>query len=118
MKRSGTRSNEAFWWSLFSAGGVMSALFVPVLIVLTGFVLPFVGDPAGSYHRVAHALSFWMVRIALLGVVTLSFFHCAHRIRHVLPTVGLRITPGLLAVLCYGGAFAGSVATFAALVRL
>jgi fumarate reductase subunit D len=118
MKRIGTRSNEAFWWSLFSAGGVMSALFVPVLIVLTGFVLPFVGDSATNYRRVSHALSFWVVRIVLLGVVTLSFFHCAHRIRHVLPTVGLRMSPGLLAVVCYGTAFAGAVATFAALVRL
>jgi fumarate reductase subunit D len=118
MKRLGTRSNEAFWWSLFSAGGVMSALFVPVLIVLTGFLLPFVGEPAANYQRVAHAMSFWIARIVLLGLMTLSFFHCAHRIRHVLATVGVRMTPGLLAVVCYGGAFAGAVATFAALVRL
>ncbi len=34
------RSNEAFWWSLFAAGGVLAALFVPVLVVMTGFVLP------------------------------------------------------------------------------
>ena len=36
-----TKTNEAFWWSLFSAGGVMSALCLPALIVATGLILPF-----------------------------------------------------------------------------
>ena len=62
------RSSEAFWWSLFSAGGVMSALFVPALVFTTGFGLPFfAGDPAESYEPVHAVASFWLVRLALLG---------------------------------------------------
>ena len=30
------RSSEAFWWALFSAGGVMAALFVPAFVIVTG----------------------------------------------------------------------------------
>ncbi|MES4792526.1 MAG: fumarate reductase subunit D, partial [Chloroflexota bacterium] len=30
------RSNEAFWWSLFSAGGVISAFLLPITILITG----------------------------------------------------------------------------------
>jgi fumarate reductase subunit D len=112
------KSNEPFWWSLFSAGGVMSALFVPVLIVLTGLVLPFTESSRSAYPRLLSTISFWPVRIILMGVLCLSFFHCAHRIRHVAPTIGIRSSPALLYLVCYGAAFAGAVATVVALVRL
>jgi fumarate reductase subunit D len=102
------RSGEAFWWSLFSAGGVMAALFAPVLIGLTGFLLPS-ADPAESYERLARALASWPARVVLLGVVTLSLFHCAHRIRHTSLDVGLRSLGGPIALICYMGAFVASV---------
>lgn len=88
----------------------MTALFVPVFIVGTGLILPFMaGDPAESYERVHGILSMRLVQLAMLGVITLGLFHCAHRIRHVLIDVGFRGMSGLLAVGCYGGAFAGAV---------
>ena len=34
------KSNAPIWWSMFSAGGVMSAFFVPVLIVITSIAVP------------------------------------------------------------------------------
>ena len=34
------RSNEPAFWSLFSAGGVLTALVIPVLVVLLGFAAP------------------------------------------------------------------------------
>ena len=34
------KSNEAFWWSLFSAGGVASAMFMPACLVVVGVILP------------------------------------------------------------------------------
>ena len=34
------KSNEPIWWSLFSAGGVVAALLVPVRIFLTGIAWP------------------------------------------------------------------------------
>jgi fumarate reductase subunit D len=35
------RSPEPLLWLLFSAGGVASALFVPVLVLLFGLAFPF-----------------------------------------------------------------------------
>ena len=102
-------SNEAFWWSLFSAGGVMAALFVPAIIVVTGFVLPFAGEAEPpAYADVHGTLSMWIVRLALFGVVMLCFFHCAHRVRHILLDLGFRGSPRTLSACCYGGALLGS----------
>ena len=30
------RSHEPFWWSIFGMGGVIAALFIPVMIFVTG----------------------------------------------------------------------------------
>ncbi len=87
------KSNEAFWWSLFSAGGVMSALFLPVMVILCGLVLPWqsgVHDRRAAYEHIHGLVSWWPVRLVLAGVIALSFFHVAHRIRHVLIDLGWR----------------------------
>jgi fumarate reductase subunit D len=34
------RSNEPFLWSLFSAGGVVAAFLIPILLLLYGIVFP------------------------------------------------------------------------------
>ncbi|MHC4989949.1 MAG: fumarate reductase subunit FrdD [Planctomycetota bacterium] len=114
------RSSEAFWWSLFSAGGVMSALFMPVLIVTTGMILPFMAgdDAAGSFEQLQRVTSFWLFRIVLFGIVLLSCFHCAHRIRHILIDLGLRNAAPILSLGCYGGAVVGALVAGLLLVRL
>ena len=106
------RSNEAFWWSLFSAGGVVSALFLPALVIATGILVPLLAsrDAAAAHEHVLAIVTFWPVRLALLAVVFLSFFHAAHRVRHILMDLGWRSTPAVLSVLCYGGAGLGTVA--------
>ncbi|MDE2975522.1 MAG: fumarate reductase subunit D [Gemmatimonadota bacterium] len=105
------RSSEAFWWALFSAGGVMAALFVPAFVIVTGFLLPS-GDAAAAAERAAGfagVVGRWPVRVVLFGVIALSFFHCGHRIRHTLMDLGLRRFSGPLKLPCYGGALAGTV---------
>ena len=105
------RSNEAFWWSLFSAGGVMAALFVPVLVIVTGLLLPF-GEAEGfgaGYEEVHRVVSFWAVRLVTFVVFFLTFFHCAHRIRHILMDIGLRAASRSLFFACYGAAVVGTV---------
>ena len=113
------RSNEAFWWSLFAAGGVLAALFVPVLVVMTGLFLPTAahGTPE-RYEQIRAAFGFWPVRILLVVLVSLAFFHCVHRIRHVVMGLGFRSADTLLAVICYGVASAGTVAMLIVVFRL
>lgn len=114
------QTREAFWWSLFSAGGVMAALFVPAFVLVTGFVLPFMTGEGteAAYERVGEAVSFWLVRLVIFGVILLTLFHCAHRIRHVLVDVGLRPIAPLLALCCYGAAFVGTIVTAIVLLGL
>ncbi len=97
-------SREIFWWSLFSAGGVLSALVVPAMILATGLILPQRGTDAQAWERVHAVTGWWPVRLALFVVLAFSFVHCAHRIRHILMDLGLRGFSPLLAGACYGSA--------------
>ncbi len=110
-----SRSNEPFWWSLFSAGGVLAALFVPALIVVTGLLLPTAEAEAASarYGRLVAMLGWWPAKVPMIAVIGLCSFHCAHRIRHVLMDLGGQSQGPLLKVSCYGLA---GLATLAAVV--
>ena len=52
-------SNEAFFWMLFSAGGVVAALLIPVQLFLFGVAFPLGWLQAPSYENLtvtgAHA---------------------------------------------------------------
>ena len=100
------RSNEPFFWSLFSAGGVVAALLVPVLIVLTGFVVP---AEEIEFDRLEDIFTNPLVRIVLFGLAFLAFFHSAHRFRHTLVDIGLKPLALPIAVVCYLAALAGTV---------
>ena len=100
------RSNEPLWWGPFSAGMMIGALFVPVLIVITG-LLPVLGviDAAGMQRLFAGALMRWL----LFVVIALSFFHWAHRFRYILFDLGLKGGRGAVAAFCYGATILGAV---------
>lgn len=96
------KTNEPFWWFLFSGGGVVTAIVMPALIILT-FVAAFHGwssaEPGSPAYSADHyVLTYWhmkmlignpLVKLALFVCLTLSMFHCAHRIRHTLEEWGL-----------------------------
>lgn len=106
-------SNEPFFWAIFSAGGTIVALLLPVLIIITGFVIPAGGV---EFHQLDALFNNPLVRLIILGVAFVSFFHAAHRIRHTLKDLGLRSVATPLTVVCYAAALAGTV--WAALVVL
>jgi len=99
------KSNEPIVWSLFSAGGVLTAVLVPVLILLLGFVLP-LGEP--DYKHLAGLLTHPLARIILVVLGSLAMFHWAHRFRFTLVDVGLKAHETLISVACYGSAIAGT----------
>ena len=106
------RSNAPIFWSLFGAGGVLSALVGPVLVFITGIAAPTgVGMPpaALAYSRVLAFAQSLGGKAALFAVIALFLWHAAHRIYHCLHDFGAH--PGAATkVLLYGSAFAGSVA--------
>lgn len=108
------RSNEPFWWAFFSAGGVVSAFLMPVMIFITsiatytGLVSP------DQLWSTMHGFAF---RVMLFVLISLSLFHFAHRFRFTLVDLGLKAFHHLIAVLCYGVAIAGTIAAVVLLVR-
>jgi fumarate reductase subunit D len=100
-----------FLWLGFSGGGVLAAILLPVLAFLFALAFPLGWiDPPGHAQMLAfvgHPLTFLVV----LGTFPVILLHAAHRFRYTLYD-GLQVKhKGLVALLCYGGALAGSFAT-------
>ena len=104
------RRIEPFLWLLFSAGGVMAAVFLPVLVVLFGLAIP-LGWVHPDYNHLHAVVNHWLTRLVVFGLLVLMLFHWAHRFKYTLHH-GLRLprmeTP--ITVLSYGGALLGSAA--------
>lgn len=103
------RSNEPFLWLLFSAGGVVSAILMPVHLFLFGLAFPLGWLEAPSYEKLRVLLGYPVTRIYLLVFCALPLFHWAHRFRFTLYD-GLQIKHlnELISIFCYGGALVGT----------
>ena len=113
------RSNEAFWWFLFGAGGMIAALLVPVHVVLTGIAVPLGWMSAEAFgERMQTLVSNPLTKLYLFVLFSLPFFHCFHRIRHTLYDTGWREYQTPIAVLCYGATLIGTVATVVVLLAI
>jgi fumarate reductase subunit D len=77
------RTAEPILWLLFSAGGVMSAMFLPVLVFLFALAVP-LGWLAPGRGPLLGLLGNALVALVLLGVCVLSLFHWAQRFRYTL----------------------------------
>lgn len=105
------KSIEPFLWTLFSAGGVLAALLIPIHLFLFGLAVP-LGWGHPSYEHLYAVLRHPLTRVYLVLLCTLALFHGAHRFRYTLYD-GLQIKHlnEVINVLCYGGAIVGSVLT-------
>ncbi|MBI3715072.1 MAG: fumarate reductase subunit FrdD [Betaproteobacteria bacterium] len=105
------RSNAPIFWSLFGAGGMLSALIGPVLVLITGIAVPLAWLLPGDLLGYEHALAFarhWAGKAFLLAIISLFLWHGVHRIYHSLHDLG--IPTGLpVKLTCYGLALAGTL---------
>ena len=103
-------SDEGFFWTLFSAGGVVAALLIPVHLLLFGIAFPLGWLPTPSYEHLMALVHMPIVRIYLFVLCSLPLFHWAHRFRYTLYD-GLQVKHlnELIFTLCYGGAIAGTL---------
>ena len=104
------RSNAPIYWSLFGAGGMLSALIAPgvVAILLSGKV----DYPHASAfaHNIAG-------KAFLFAIASLFLWHAAHRIFHAIHDFGIK--PGFGSwLLCYGVALGGTIVAASALIRI
>ena len=103
------RSNEPFLWLLFSAGGVVSALLMPIHLFLFGLAFPLGWIDGPEYEKLLALLRHPITRIYLLVFCSLPLFHWAHRFRFTLYD-GLQIKHlgEFINIFCYGGATLGT----------
>ncbi len=105
------RSHEPIFWSLFGAGGVLSALVAPILIFITGIIAPtglWMPPAALEYSRVLGFAHHWLGKLLLLAVISLFLFHAMHRIYHGMHDIGIHAGKGAM-LACYGFAAACTV---------
>jgi succinate dehydrogenase subunit D len=99
------KSNEPLVWLPFFAGAGVSAMLMPILIIIT-LIASYGGMPSSDLHAL---LNHWFVRLILFFLISLSLFHAVHRIRFILVDLGLKAAHGLIAALCYGFAIMGTL---------
>ena len=106
------RHPEPLLWMLFSAGGVISGMLMPMLVFLFGLAIPLGWLTAPGRAQMLAGLGNPLIQATLLALCVLSLFHWAHRFRHTLYD-GLQIKHlnEVIAVVSYGTAVAGSIIT-------
>ena len=112
-------SHEPFWWALFGAGGVFSAFFVPILVLLYGLAIPLGWIEQPAHADVLLLVQDPLVRLFLFVLISLSLFHWAHRFRFTLYD-GLQIKHLnlMVALLCYGTAVVVTICAAALMISI
>jgi len=99
----------------------MAAVFIPVLILIIGFAIPFEMidvSSAFSYDRIYGYVSNPFIKIILLAVIALPFFHFAHRFYFTVIHTGLWKNKPVLALFSHGGAIFGTILAAYLLLRV
>jgi fumarate reductase subunit D len=103
-----------FWWFMFSQGGVLAALLVPVHILVQGILGPLGIVPVVDRHYDTwiRILGNPIVKVYLLVLIAVPFFLFAHRLRYLLVDLGVSGAKSVPAqVIFYGGAVAVTLVT-------
>ena len=105
------RRVEPLVWLMFSGGGVMAAVVLPVLAVLFALALPLGWVSRPDHDHLVSLFGNPLTQLVLTGVFVLMLVHSAHRFRYTLYD-GLQVKmKRTIAVLCYGAAAVGALAT-------
>ena len=73
------RSNEPPVWLMFSAGGMISGLAFPVLILILGLLLPFGLVSPDNIIAFAHH---WIGKLVILALTIFPMWAGLHRVHH------------------------------------
>ena len=100
-----------FVWLTFSGGGVIAAVFLPILVILLAFALP-LGWVDPSHAHLEGVVENWFTRLVLFALIVPMLVHAAHRFRYTVYD-GLQVKQKfLVAAACYGGAMALAAVAF------
>jgi len=100
--------NKALFWSLFAAGGTLTAFVFPVLALIT-LIAAYGNTPeAIVFEQMQGLLASWIGKLVALGLISLGLWHAAHRLRTALHGLGLR-ADSVVAAVGYGVALVGTI---------
>ena len=103
-----------YWWFLFSQGGVIASLLIPVHVLVQGVLGPLGIVPVVDRHydTWVRVLGNPLVKLYLLVLIAVPFFHFAHRLRYLLVDFGVPAAKSLPAqAVFYGGAVLVTIVT-------
>ncbi|MEL0629023.1 fumarate reductase subunit FrdD [Psychromonas aquatilis] len=114
------RSHEPVFWGLFGAGGMLTAFLTPMMVLITGLLIPLglINKTHLNYEKVQAFASTWYGAGILLILIALPIWHTLHRIFHSLHDLGIKRGRDWQQVICYGFAFAVSVFVFTLLLQI
>ena len=104
MTKYRTRSNAPIFWGLFGAGGMLSALFVPMMVFITGIAIPLgflLPADTMSYPKMLAFAQNFIGKGFIFAIISLSLWFCVHRVYHSLHEFGIHAGMGAK-LLCYG----------------
>ena len=98
------RSNKPILWLPFAAGGQIAAFIIPVLILITGVLMP-LGIVSLSYDKMAAFAHNPLGKLILFGAIAFPAWHAGHRLRMTAHDLGLG-GGAMVKLVCYGFAAA------------
>ena len=102
---------EPLLWLLFSAGGVVAALVIPVLLLLFGLAFPLGWLSPPSHAHMFAVLGHPLSRVTIFVSCTLLLFHWAHRFRFTLyDALQIKHLNEVIVLLCYGAVLVATAA--------
>lgn len=98
------KSNEAIVWALFAGGGTLAAFITPVMVLITGLLIPFglLSEDTLAYDKMLAMARNPIGKLLLFIVVFLPLWHAAHRVNASLHELGIRRGRRIVMLLCYG----------------
>jgi fumarate reductase subunit D len=112
---------ELVFWSLFSAGGMVTAFLIPIHVAILGiaFAAGWLPHDTLTYERVLEFARHPLAKIYLGILVVMPLYHWAHRFRYAVHhQLGIHGRKRLVATLCYGTAILGTALTVWVLLRI
>ena len=110
------KSNKPMLWLPFAGGGLVAALITPVLILITGILVP-LGVLHLHYETIAAFAHHPVGKLIVFGAVALPAWHAAHRLRMTAHDLGLGGGFAIKAA-CYGTAWLIILAAAGALIAI
>lgn len=111
------RSNKPIVWGPFAAGGTLTAFLTPALVVVTLLAALGYAPDLLVYERLHAFAAHGLAKAAIAGVVFLSLWSAAHRMRITCYDLGIRADT-LVATLVYALTLAGTGASVLYLLRI